>query len=85
MPAFLENVVANALNNILGAYFDGIESQKLKVDVFRGQVVLQNLPVREDALAAFQLPYKVRWGVVSTLKLSVPWQKLGREPVDASR
>ena len=82
MPAFLENVVSSALNNALGAYFYGIESQKLKVDVFRGQVVLQNLPVREDALAAFQLPYKIRWGVVGTLKLNVPWQKLGREPVD---
>ena len=82
MAAFLENMVANALQSTLGAYFDGIDSKTLKGDVFRGQVVLRNVPVREDALAAFQLPYKVRWGVVSTLRLLVPWQKLGREPVN---
>ena len=82
MAGFLENIVANALQNALGAYFVGVEKQRLKVDVFSGQVVLPNLPVRKDALATWQLPYRVRWGVVGTLRIKVPWQKLGKEPVD---
>ena len=72
----LESVVANALQNLLGAYFHGVEKKKLQLDVFSGQVVLRNLKVRQDALAAFQLPYKVKWGMVGTLRLSVPWQKV---------
>ena len=80
--AFLEDVAARTLQNVLGAYFHGIEKQRLKVDVFDGKVVLRQLRVREDALAAFELPYKVRWGLVGTLTLKVPWSKLGIEPVE---
>jgi hypothetical protein len=55
MPAFLENIVADALQNVLGAFFIGIKSERLKVDVFSGQVVLRNLLVREDALSFWQV------------------------------
>lgn len=82
MSGFLENIVANALQNALGAFFVGVEKQRLKVDVFSGEVVLRNLPVREDALYTWQQPYRVRWGVVGTLRIKVPWQRLGREPVE---
>ena len=82
MSAFLEDLVASALQGLLGAYFVGIESQRLKLDVFSGQLVLRDLPVREDALYSLQQPYRVRWGVVGTLRISVPWQRLGKEPVD---
>ena len=63
MSAFLEDLVASALQGLLGAYFVGIESQRLKLDVFSGQLVLRDLPVREDALYSLQQPYRVRWGV----------------------
>ena len=77
----LEEVLVNALQHILGAYFEGVEKKKLRLEVFSGNLVLHNLHVREDALAAFQLPYRIRWGVVSTVRLKVVWQKLDREPV----
>ena len=42
----LENVVATALQNMLGSYFHGVERSKLKLEVFSGSVVLRNLRVR---------------------------------------
>ena len=74
--AVLERIVASSLQNVLGAYFHGVEDKRLQLDVLSGRVVLRNLRVREDALAALQLPYKVKWGVVDTLRISVPWQRL---------
>ena len=69
MPGFLEDIVANALQNALGNYFVGVEKQRLKVDVFSGHIELKNLPVREDALSSFQIPYRVRWGMVAAIIL----------------
>ena len=80
--SLLEDMVASALQQALGAYVHGVDKKKLKLSVFSGLVELKNLPVRADALAAFQLPYKVKWGVIGTLRLRVSWHKLGKEPVD---
>jgi len=46
-----------------------------------GDVVLRNLRLRPEALAALELPLTVRAGVVGTLTLKLPWNRLGREPV----
>ena len=67
----LEEALSNVLQQVLGAYFEGVEKKKLRLDVFSGNLVLHNLVVRSDALAAFQLPYRIRWGVVSTVRLKV--------------
>ena len=31
---------------------------------------------------AFQLPYKVRWGQVGSLRVKVPWKSLGKQPIE---
>lgn len=48
---------------------------------FLGDVVLRNLRLRPDALAALRLPVSVAAGLCGTLTLRVPWSRLGREPV----
>ena len=54
----LERIVASSLQNVLGAYFHGVEDKRLQLDVLSGRVVLRNLRVREDALAALRATAK---------------------------
>ena len=79
--SLLENVVANALQNLVGRYFYGVEKNKLKLSVLSGDLVLRNLRVRTDALSSLLLPFKVKWGLVREFRLNVPWKALGRESV----
>jgi len=79
--SLLENVVANALQNLVGSYFYGVEKNKLKLSVLSGDLVLRNLQVRTDALSSLLLPFKVKWGLVREFRLNVPWKALGREAV----
>ena len=44
-------------------------------------VELTNMKLRLEALNALKLPVKVKSGFLGSIKLKVPWSKLGQEPV----
>ena len=52
-----------------------------RVCVGTGDVVLNNLKLRTDALKSLNLPVRVRAGFLGSLRLKVPWRALGMEPV----
>ena len=81
MAFLLESVVASRLQHVLGLYFENIDKNHLKLKVFGGAIELKNVRLREDALAAFQLPYRVRWGQVGTLRIMVNWRSLANDPI----
>ena len=47
----------------------------------QGDLKLDNLRLRPEALAQFNLPITVCARVIGQLQLSIPWQALGRRPV----
>lgn len=51
---------------------------------FTGDVTLTNLEVKETALDDFDLPFKLKFGYLSTLILKIPWKSLYTEPVIAN-
>lgn len=68
-PKMLEPVLAYYLNQYLGKYVTGLDAQSLRVSVWRGDVVLRDLKLRQEALEALKLPITVRHGVLGTLRL----------------
>ncbi|XP_042394059.1 uncharacterized protein LOC121984930 isoform X2 [Zingiber officinale] len=46
-----------------------------------GNVELTNMQLRPEALNALKLPVKVKAGFLGSVKLKVPWSRLGQEPV----
>ncbi|GMH39652.1 hypothetical protein BSKO_07550 [Bryopsis sp. KO-2023] len=76
-----EAQAAYYLNKYLGRYVDGVDTNSLQISVWNGDVVLRNLRVRPEALTDLNLPVTVRAGLLGTLRLKVPWNKLGKEPV----
>lgn len=67
----LEGQVAFYLNKYLGSYVYGLDPQSLKISVFKGDVQLNNLHLRPDALNALGLPITVKAGLLGSLTLKV--------------
>nr|XP_009413254.1 PREDICTED: uncharacterized protein LOC103994598 isoform X1 [Musa acuminata subsp. malaccensis] len=77
----LEDKVAFLLQKYLGNYVRGLSKEALKISVWQGDVELSNMQLRPEALNALKLPVKVKAGFLGSVKLKVPWSRLGQEPV----
>ncbi|XP_031385571.1 uncharacterized protein LOC116199374 isoform X2 [Punica granatum] len=77
----LEDQVANLLQRYLGNYVRGLNKEALKISVWRGDVELTNMQLKPEALNALKLPVKVKAGFLGSVKLKVPWSRLGQDPV----
>ena len=54
-----------------------------RISIYQGDVVLNNLQLKPDALKDLDLPLTVRAGLLGRLTLKVPWSSLGTVPVEA--
>ncbi|KAM7253912.1 hypothetical protein ACFE04_031594 [Oxalis oulophora] len=77
----LEDQVAYLLQRYLGNYVRGLNKEALKISVWQGDVELTNMQLKPDALNALKLPVKVKAGFLGSVKLKVPWSRLGQDPV----
>ncbi|XP_078740858.1 intermembrane lipid transfer protein VPS13C-like, partial [Lampetra fluviatilis] len=72
----LEAVVVDLLNRVLADYVINLDRSQLSLSIWGGDVVLENLQIREDALSEFDLPFRVTSGVIGRLTLKIPWKNL---------
>ncbi|KAJ4777649.1 Pleckstrin (PH) domain-containing protein isoform 2 [Rhynchospora pubera] len=77
----LEDYAAILVQKFLGNYVRGINKEALKISAWQGDVELKNMQLRPEALNALKLPVKVKAGFLGSVRLKVPWSKLGQEPV----
>ncbi|KAG9142716.1 hypothetical protein Leryth_005471 [Lithospermum erythrorhizon] len=77
----LEDQVTYLLQRYLGNYVRGLSKEALKISVWRGDVELTNMQLKPEALNALKLPVKVKAGFLGSVKLKVPWSRLGQDPV----
>ncbi|KAK7307747.1 hypothetical protein VNO77_41077 [Canavalia gladiata] len=77
----LEDQVAYLLQRYLGNYVRGLSKEALKISVWKGDVELRNMQLKPEALNALKLPVKVKAGFLGSVKLKVPWSRLGQDPV----
>jgi hypothetical protein len=81
MPGFLETQVANLLEKVLGPFVIGLDKQSLNLSVWSGEVLLRDLQLRTEALDALPIPVKAIGGTLGEVRVTVPWRKLGKEPL----
>ncbi|XP_031125724.1 uncharacterized protein LOC116028070 isoform X1 [Ipomoea triloba] len=77
----LEDQVAYLLQRYLGNYVLGLNKEALKISVWQGDVELTNMQLKPEALNALKLPVRVKAGFLGSVKLKVPWSRLGQDPV----
>ena len=76
-----ESLVLTILERVLGQYVEGLDRASLKVAVWSGNVTLTELKLRREACYALGLPVNVKLGSVKSVQVTIPWSKLGSEPV----
>ncbi|KAM5292524.1 intermembrane lipid transfer protein VPS13C [Ctenodactylus gundi] len=80
----LESVVADLLNRFLGDYVENLDKSQLKLGIWGGNVALDNLRIKENALSELDVPFKVKTGQIDKLTLKIPWKNLYGEAVVAT-
>ncbi|XP_048449432.1 vacuolar protein sorting-associated protein 13A [Rhincodon typus] len=79
-----ESLVVEVLNRFLGDYVVNLDTSQLQLGIWGGDVVLNNLEVKENALSELNVPFKVKAGHVSKLELKIPWKNLYGQAVEAT-
>ncbi|XP_065123827.1 intermembrane lipid transfer protein VPS13C isoform X1 [Paramisgurnus dabryanus] len=79
-----ESLVSDLLNRFIGDYVENLDKSQLKIGIWGGNVVLENLRVKENALSEFDVPFKIKAGQIGKLTLKIPWKNLYNEAVVAT-
>jgi vacuolar protein sorting-associated protein 13A/C len=73
--------LAKVLEQSVGQYVAGINSEALNLSIWSGKIELKNLSLKPEALDELHLPVVVERGTVGRIFVSVPWKSLSSEPV----
>ncbi|KAL0131079.1 hypothetical protein PUN28_002577 [Cardiocondyla obscurior] len=68
----LEGLVAWVLNNYLGKYVENLNTDQLSIALLSGEVELENLPLKREALRHIGLPMEIKAGFIGKVRLQVP-------------
>ncbi|XP_078070643.1 intermembrane lipid transfer protein VPS13A isoform X2 [Mustelus asterias] len=79
-----ESLVVEVLNRFLGDYVVNLDTSQLQLGIWGGDVVLNNLEVKENALSELNVPFKVKAGHIAKLELKIPWKNLYGQAVEAT-
>ncbi|XP_076064677.1 vacuolar protein sorting 13D isoform X4 [Oratosquilla oratoria] len=76
----LEGLATWVLNNYLGKYLENLNTDQLSIGLLKGEVELENVPLRKDALRYLEMPVEVKAGFVGKVRLQIPVSRLRSEP-----
>ncbi|CAF0704730.1 unnamed protein product [Brachionus calyciflorus] len=79
-----ESFVSYFLDKYLSDYIENFDSSNLKIGIWNGDVTLENLYLKSNALDELDLPIKVVFGHLKKLTLKIPWKSLYTESVKAT-
>jgi len=78
-----EGILVDVLNRFLGPYVKNLDASQLRVGIWGGDVLLEKLELKENALADLDLPIRIFGGYLEKLRLKIPWKNLYTAPVIA--
>eukprot|EP01135_Chromosphaera_perkinsii_P008709 Nk52_evm42s1444 gene=Nk52_evmTU42s1444 len=77
-----ESFAIDLLNRYLGEYVENLNIDQVSIGVWNGNVHLENLVLKKDALKALELPIEVLSGIIGKLTLKIPWSRIKSEPAE---
>ncbi|KAJ8727553.1 hypothetical protein PYW07_001672 [Mythimna separata] len=79
-----ESIVVDVLNRFLGNYVENLNRSQLKLGIWGGDVVLENLVLKQNALEELNVPVQTVYGHLGKLVLKIPWKNLYGASVEAT-
>ena len=82
-----ERYLTDALTTHFGHVVENIDSDKVRLSAWNGELVLQNLTLRSTALNSFvaDCPVEIAYGKVGNLELQLPWKIFGSNKTRSDR
>ncbi|XP_072763012.1 intermembrane lipid transfer protein Vps13 isoform X2 [Anoplolepis gracilipes] len=78
-----ESVIAELLNKVIGEYIENLDYTQLKVSLWGGDLVLNDLLIKESALDVLDLPVRLEYGRLGKLILKIPFKDMWNGQIDA--
>ncbi|OHT11522.1 hypothetical protein TRFO_18966 [Tritrichomonas foetus] len=76
----LNGIAAKLISHLCGQYIEKVDSSQLEIDIWNGKAHMENLHIMENSFLAHHVPFRVKNGVVDSMSLSFPWNRLSSEP-----
>ncbi|KAK4834297.1 hypothetical protein QYF36_020421 [Acer negundo] len=76
-----EGLVRQLILGYLGRYVKDIQKEQLKITLWNGEVLLENVDLILEAFDYLQLPFALKQGRVGRLSIRIPWKNLGLNPI----
>lgn len=76
-----EGIASTIISRVLGTYIEDLDSQNLSFNILSGDALLQDLRLKTDALAVFQLPILIKQGYIGSIHINAPWTSLNSAPI----
>lgn len=76
----LEKLGEWLLQKYLGEYIEGLDKNNLKFGLGSGNIVLENLSLKDNVLDFLDLPITMKYGYLKKLSLTIPWKHLTSKP-----
>ena len=77
-----ESILNNILQKQLGNFILGLDPNNLKLGVWSGNIVIENVSIKPDIIQMLELPLNLNFSSVGKLKISIPWSRLSSSPVE---
>ena len=75
----MKNIITKLVSHVLHKYIDPVQCDQLEVALWDGKAKIQNLSIKESALAVHDLPFSVRYGIIEKTEVIVPWTSLSSD------
>ncbi|KAI9588448.1 hypothetical protein GQX74_004293 [Glossina fuscipes] len=76
----LNELITWVLNTYLGKYLEDFNPAQLSIALVSGEVELENVPIRKDALKSFGIPVQALSGCIGKIKLRIPVRQFRSSP-----
>lgn len=77
-----EALVERLLNKILGEYVENFSAENLKIGIWSGEVVLKNIALKRSIIRKLNLPFRVNYSRLGTLRMNIPWKSLTSSKIE---
>ncbi|CAF3303475.1 unnamed protein product, partial [Rotaria sp. Silwood2] len=75
-----EHLAAFFIDKFLGNYIEDFDSHQLKIHLWTGDIILENVHLKTNALNDFNVPLEIITGYLEKLRIHIPWKHLYTYP-----